>query len=53
MICVTEGGTVSRGRNVGLDETTTPYIFFIVEDTRLQIRLASALPEKMGVAKKS
>ena len=35
MICVAEGGTVSRGRNVGLDATTTPYIVFIDADTRL------------------
>lgn len=35
MICTAEGGSVSRGRNVGLSATTTPYVVFIDADTRL------------------
>jgi glycosyltransferase involved in cell wall biosynthesis len=35
MICVAEGGSVSRGRNEGLNATTTPYVAFIDADTRL------------------
>ena len=34
-ICVALGGSVSRGRNEGLDATTTPYVIFIDADTRL------------------
>ena len=35
MICLAQGGSVSRGRNEGLLATTTPYIAFIDADTRL------------------
>ena len=35
MICVAKGGSVSRGRNEGLEATTTPYVVFIDADTRL------------------
>lgn len=34
-ISVAEGGSVSRGRNRGLEATTTPYVVFIDADTRL------------------